>query len=105
MTNEINTYIANVAAGGFFASGTVGDFQSLGVSGAYGGLLQTGDSQICFQTTDTAGATSSSCLSNRWVGLQGTTFAVSDTAIPVPAAAWLFGSAFLSLGVARRCKT
>lgn len=119
----VRTYISNVLAGGGFAEGTAGDLDGQTFAGTlYGvGVLNGAGitSSLFAQTINQASG--SSDLSGaidilnpdaavEGAYIDGTNFVVSNfasgpTVVPVPAAAWLFGSALLGLGVVRRKKS
>ena len=110
--NNLANYITTVQAGGFFANGLAGDFDEepnvLGTqiiaSGLTGSVFwqQSGPSRGAAPTQGEVTITAP--LGLEGVNLTGTQFTVeaAGTVIPVPAAAWLFGSALVGLGVVRR---
>jgi len=98
---DIQSYF-DVANLGFNADGTAGDADGNGFANSY---LQTGTSSIIFdeQQAPTGG------INSQLVEFGGTALTAAVvggnfevSAVPVPAAAWLFGSALLGLGVVRR---
>lgn len=115
---NLNAYLVNVLGGGFFADGTPGDLvgTSLGTTLFTVGLENGGATiaGLFLQTQDADGVSSQSSVnilnpaaSTYGVYVDGTSFNVTSlggTVVPVPAAAWLFGSALLGLGVVRRKK-
>lgn len=108
-TSGVSTYLTN-ASFGFNADGTPGDADAIAfITTGFGGLLiAAGDSASIFtQDSDFTGAGSlpeevviTSPAGLEGVNLVGSTLSVA--AVPVPAAAWLFGSALVGLGVVRR---
>ncbi|MDB4431443.1 VPLPA-CTERM sorting domain-containing protein [Pseudomonadales bacterium] len=88
---------------GFNGEGTLGDFDA---NAQVAGYLNAGVSGVVFNQQTLTGATNAQLLASGGVnlesGITGNNFEVS--AVPVPAAAWLFGSALLGLGVVRRKK-
>jgi len=87
---------ANFGANG---EGSLGDADANGFANLY---LASGTASIGFnlQNAGTSGSSTYSTVGED-AGFQGSTF---TNAVPVPAAAWLFGSALLGLGVVRRKK-
>jgi len=106
------TALNTVSTGGGYA-GANGTFVSAAFST---GLINTGSASVFSQTTQFPAPTSlltqvditspTSALAG--VNLVGNTFSATGLAtanpIPVPAAAWLFGSALVALGAVRRKK-
>jgi len=89
---------ANFGANG---EGSLGDADANGFSNSY---LVSGTSGLGFnqQLAGLNGSTIFSCVCVD-AGISGSIFS-NASAVPVPAAAWLFGSALLGLGVVRRKK-
>lgn len=108
----IDNYINFLAGGGFGAqaNGTFGDADTQAAL-VNNGLIVNGVNQLFTSTeSDTNNDLSPSGPipivdpggALEGVYLDGNTFNVTNAAIPVPAAAWLFGSALVGLGVVRR---
>ncbi len=110
--NEVNAYI-DLANGNDILS-AADSFNNKIISTQFGGMIQSIGSvtEIFFANTDTDGAVSTiavEVLDNLSGGNIGETFVLGTTfyteePVPVPAAAWLFGTAMLGLSVARRRK-
>ncbi len=114
-TGGVATYLNN-ANFGLNVDGSGGDASgSAAILTGFGGLLNAAGalSGLFVQDSDFTGLTSSPDAVTiltptgaiEGVYLDGTTFsatAVGSTVVPVPAAAWLFGSALVGLGVVRR---
>ena len=104
---QVRTYIAAVGAGGFQADGSGGDLDSATASSFWSLLQASGSVAGVTWTRENASNGVDSTLveitspsGSGGVSYDGTT--LSASAVPVPAAAWLFGSALLGLGVVRR---
>jgi hypothetical protein len=113
-TGLVATYLGN-ASFGANAEGTAGDADgSAAITTGFGGLLNAAGAVtgIFVQDSDFTGASSSPdavaitspAAGAGGVSLEGATFSATapGAVIPVPAAAWLFGSALVGLGVVRR---
>ena len=104
--NQVNAILSNASLG-FNGEGTLGDFDSFAQVAFY---LNSGVTSVIFnEQTTTSDATNASVIGlgevAGGVALAGAVgFETFGTAVPVPAAAWLFGSALLGLGVVRRKK-
>ena len=92
---------------GFNGEGTLGDFDA---NAQVAGYLNSGVTNVIFNQQTLTGATNAQVIditspfsTVNGVGIEGSNF-VATSAVPVPAAAWLFGSALLGLGVVRRKK-
>ena len=103
--NDINAIAQalNFADLGANGEGSSGDFDALAFNS---GFLNDVATSLVFNQQTLTGATNAQIL-----GAGGVDFAVeisggnfTASAVPVPAAAWLFGSALLGLGVVRRKK-
>ena len=115
LNDQINTYIGNTSAGGFFAAGTLQNLPNNTWAAANTLVQNAGDVTQIFTSTETAVSTDgvvsgpidilgpNAAVEGAYIGA-GDTFNVTNeqTVIPVPAAAWLFGSALVGLGVVRR---
>lgn len=103
--NDINAIALALANADLGANGegSTGDFDAIAFNA---GFLNTGISSVVFNQQTLTGATNAQILGDNGVDftseITGGNFVV--TAVPVPAAAWLFGSALLGLGVVRRKK-
>jgi len=103
--NDINAVALAFANAdlGFNGEGSTGDFDAIAFNADF---LNTGVSGVVFNQQTLTGATNAQLLGSGGVDftseITGGNFVV--TAVPVPAAAWLFGSALLGLGVVRRKK-
>ena len=103
--NDINAIALALANAdlGLNGEGSTGDFDAIAFNT---GFLNTGVSSVIFNQQTLTGATNAQVLGAGGVDftseITGGSFVV--TAVPVPAAAWLFGSALLGLGVVRRKK-
>jgi len=91
---------------GFNGEGSTGDWDQFAFND---GFLTSGVSSVIFNQQTLTGATNAFVIGSDAVaggvllaGDEG--FETFGTAVPVPAAAWLFGSALLGLGVVRRKK-
>jgi len=110
-TNAVRDYINSVAAGGLFADGNPGDLDAEVINSVFGlltgsGLVANVYTQTLLAGEDATGSTqlveiTSPAGSQLGAYLDGPT-GNATSAVPVPAAAWLFGSALLGLGVVRR---
>ena len=105
--SSIQSFIGG-AAEGFNAEGTAGDLDGTSVgTAAFGTGLFTSSGSVANVYQQTLVDASDAVLSQ--VGAAGYTASIDGatftaSAVPVPAAAWLFGSALLGLGVVRRKK-
>ena len=105
--NTVNAILSNANLG-FNGEGTLGDFDSFAQVAFY---LNSGVTSVIFnEQTTTSDATNAQLITLSsptstvdGVGIEGSNL-VATSAVPVPAAAWLFGSALLGLGVVRRKK-
>jgi hypothetical protein len=101
----LQSFLSNANLG-FNGEGTLGDFDA---NAQVAGYLNAGVSSVVFNQQTLTGATNAQLIaltnpgSLDGVGIDGSNL-VASTAVPVPAAAWLFGSALLGLGVVRRKK-
>jgi hypothetical protein len=95
--NSIQGFLANADLG-LNGEGSFGDFDS---DANVAGFLNSGLSSLIFNEQQGGGFLTDAQEIGAPVGVAGATFA---SAVPVPAAAWLFGSALLGLGVVRRKK-
>ena len=108
---QIEAFLENATLG-LNGEGTLGDFDA---ASAVASLLTSGATTVVLNAqnggqVDSSGSTTPTTLditAPSGLGglvLDGTTFSATgvSTVIPVPAAAWLFGSALLGLGVVRR---
>jgi len=96
---NVEGFLANANAG-LNGEGSLGDFDS---NANVADLLESGVSSVVLNTQTTGGSTNAVILGAApgfTSSIVGSDFQV--TAVPVPAAAWLFGSALLGLGVVRR---
>ena len=106
-TNEISNFLANANLGAN-GEGSLGDFDGFAV---VNGLLTSGLSSLVLNAQTLGGAVAPTPIAitapggaQEGVYIDGTTFNATGvaTVVPVPAAAWLFGSALVGLGVVRR---
>ncbi len=105
---NIEAFLANATLGGN-GEGSLGDFDG---NANVASLLTSGATGLAFNQFTLGSGTAASALSitspagSGSVELVGTTFSATGVGgpnpVPVPAAAWLFGSALLGLGVVRR---
>jgi len=98
----LNIFLAGADLG-FNGEGSVGDFDALAANVDF---LNSGFSNVIFNEQLEAGESTNSQLVLSGLNQVGVDIgaATFGSAVPVPAAAWLFGSALLGLGVVRRRK-
>jgi len=104
--SQVRDYFNAVGTGGVQADGTAGDLDSPAATAASAlGLLIDASTTtgISWLQETSGGGADLSAVTGPVASLVGSELSVA--AVPVPAAAWLFGSALLGLGVVRRKKS
>ena len=102
--SQVRDYFNAVGTGGVQADGSAGDLDEATAASALGLLIDASTTTgISWLQETSGGGADLSAVTGPVASLVGSELSVA--AVPVPAAAWLFGSALLGLGVVRRKKS